>query len=437
MRGIWAVILFFISIALVACGGGSGSGGNHIPLGTLLVTADDASDDSAVENGRVSVYNDKNLIVQNGITDAGGEFKCSLSPGSYYVKVTAQGFNPVPPSNQSAIPFEILDEKETIEHVILEVHPNVGSTGQLSGIVMTPAPDFKGVSNVLVIAEDQAQDLFTSGLSGPDGDFSLFNVEPGSYTLSAYCAGYRQVADPGTVDVVIDENHEQNDIEIIAHANADLSGQVTFLAITNGIVDITLIHPDTKDTIPGLSTLNDPNNVYRLESIPPGTYIAWASFRNDGYVMDPDWIFKFGLPEITFLESTADQDLDFSVTGAVTISSPTNEADLVVPQYIYTDSPSFTWEKYPSAKEYIVEVFDSQGNTIWGGFDGAGIVQHPQIVANQTSVEFNYDFSAVGPLQNGETYRWKIYADNNADPNVQTLISASENLMGLFTYIQN
>jgi hypothetical protein len=302
---------------------------------------------------------------------------------------------------------------------------------------MASAPDSTGVPDVLVIAEDDVQNLFASGVSGPDGNYVLYNVEPGSYTLSAYRAGYRQVSDPGAVDVIIDGNHEQNDIEIETHENADLSGQVTFLAIINGVIDITLIHPDTLDTIPGLSTFNDTNNNYLLESIPPGTYIAWASFRNDGYVMDPDHIFKFGLPQITFAENSNDQELDFSVTGAVTIIEPTNEADLVVPQYIYTDSPTFTWEKYPSAKEYIVEVFDSQGNTIWGGFDAAGVVQHPQIAANQTSVIFNSDGSATELLQDGETYRWKIYADNDDALNVQTLISSSEGQMGLFTYIQN
>ncbi len=437
MRAISTVFfLLFISIIIVACGGGSGD--SHIPMGTLLVTVNAASDDSAVEGAHVSVYNSKNLIAENGTTDAAGEFECSLSPGSYYIKVAAQGFNPLPFSNQGAIPFQIFDGQTTMESIVLDAHPQAGSTGQISGIVATtPAPDSNGVSDVLVIAEDSAQNLFASCTSGPDGVYALFNVEPGSYTLSAYRSGYRQVSPLPIVDVVIDGNHEQNDIEIEIHDNADLSGQVTFLAITNGTVDITLIHPDTLDTIPGLSTLNDANNNYLLRSIPPGTYIAWASFRNDGYVMDPDHIFKFGLALITFTENASNQVLDFSVTGAVTITYPTNEEDLVVPVFIYTDSPEFLWEKYPSAKEYIVEVFDSQGNTIWGGFDAAGVVQHQQIPASQDSVVFNFDGSATELLQDGETYRWKIYADNDDALDIQTLISSSEDQMGLFTYIQN
>lgn len=440
MRRILPVFLFVFGIVIIGCGGsGGGSGSDHIPMGTLLVTVDAASDDSAVPDASVLVYNDKNLIAINGTTDLDGEFEFPLSPGSYYVKVTAQGFNPVPLTNQAAIPFEVIDGQTTVKSVILDAHPNAGNTGQVSGMVMTPAPDLNGVSEVLVIAEDSVQELFASCLSGPDGDFVLYNVEPGRYTLSAYRAGYRQVSDPEPVDVEIERIYEENDIEIVTHTNADLRGQVTFLAKTNGIVDITLIHPGTRDTIPGLSTLNNTNNTYLLESIPPGTYIAWASFRNDGYVMDPDWIFKQGLPEITYDVNTPDQILDFSVTGVVTIADPTNGASLVVPEIIHELTPTFTWEKYPSAQEYIIEVFDSQGNTIWGGFDDAGVVQHDQITADKTSVEFDFDESASAALQDGETYRWKIYADKDDVLNVQddTLISSSEDLMGLFTYIQN
>ena len=436
MRSILFFFLFFFSIVIVGCGG-SGSSDTHNPMGNLWVTVDGYNDGSAIQDASVSVYDDKNLIVIKSKTDVNGEFEYSLSPGSYYVKVAAQGFNPVPLLKEGAIPFEIFDGQTTTESIILDAHPNSGNTGQLSGTIMTPAPNSNGVSDVLVVAEDSTQNLFASCISGPDGDYDLFNVEPGNYTLTVYLSGYRQISDPVAVDVIIDGNYEINDIAIESHDNADLSGQVTFLAIANGVVDITLIHPDTLDTIPGLSTLNNKSNNYLLESIPPGTYIAWASFCNDGYVMDPDHIFKFGLPQITFPEDSSDQTLDFSVTGAVTITGPTNEASLVVPQNVYTASPTFTWEKYPSAKEYIVEVFDSRGNTIWGGFDTNGVVQHPQIIQSETSVVFNFDGSATALLEDGETYRWKIYADNDAAANVQTLISSSEDLMGLFTYIEN
>lgn len=438
MRNILSVVFLIVSIAVVGCSsGGSGDSGTRIPMGALLVTVDSSSDDSAIQGASISVYDDRSLIVVKGETDVAGEFRYSLSPGSYYVLVAAQGFNPVPLPGLEAIPFEIIDNQTTNESITLDAHPNAGNTGQISGILMTPAPNSSGVSDVLVIAKDATQNLSVSGISGPDGGYTLFNIEPGRYTLTVYRSGYREKSDPVTVDVLANGNYEQNDIEIEPHENADLSGHVTFLAVENGVIDITLIHPDTLDTIPGLSTQNDTNNNYVLKAIPPGTFIAWASFRNDGYVMDPDRISKFGLPQVSFTEVSSDQVQDFEVTGAVAIIDPTNEANLVVPESIYTSSPTFTWEKYPSAKEYIIEVLDSQGNTIWGGFDTNGVIQHPQVGQNATSATFNFDGSATAALQDGETYRWKIYADDNADVNVQNLISSSEDQMGLFIYIEN
>jgi hypothetical protein len=438
MRNFYLTISFVLAIVLAGCGGGGGGSGgsgdsdDHIPMGTLSVNVVDAIDYTSVNDASITVYDSSNILVTKGLT-VDGDFEYSLSPGTYIITVAAQDYLPVPPSNQSAIPFAIIDGQTTTQNVALDEHPDAGTTGQISGYTLTPAPGSNGISGVLVVAKDDALSLSASATTGPDGDYVIYNVTPGSYTLKAYLAGYRETSTPVTVDVVAPDSYGENDIEIQTHENADLSGQITFLAVTNGIVDITLIHPDTLDTIPGLSTLNN-GTTYLLEAIPPGTYIAWASFRNDGYVMDPDHIAKFGIPEVTYTDVSADQTQDFSVTGAITITDPTNAASPVIPEVVNTDEPTFTWIPYPSAKEYIVEVFDSQGNTIWGGFDVAGVVQHPQIDFHQTSVVFNFDDTATTLLQDGETYRWKIYADDDAALNVQILLSSSEDQMGLFKY---
>jgi len=62
------------------------------------------------------------------------------------------------------------------------------------------------------------------------------------------------------------------------------------------------------------------------------------------------------------------------------------------------------------------------------------VVNHTQIDANESSAVFNFDGSASDALQDGQTYRWKIYADDDATANIQNLISASEDQMALFTY---
>lgn len=436
MHKISVGILLFFVLAITGCGsGGGGSGDSHAPMGTLSVTVVDSADNQPVDDASVTVYDSSNTLVTRGLTDD-GLFHYSLSPGTYTIKVAAQDYLPVPPTNQSAVPFEIIDDQTTTQNIALDEHPDAGTTGRISGYIVTQALGLSGVSGVLVVAKDDAQEIFSSGTSGPNGNYVIYNLKPGSYTLEVYLAGYREVSDPVTVDVVVKGSHVADDIEIEPHDNADLYGKLTFLAIVNGVVDITLLHPDTLDTIPGLSSSNDANALtYRLSSVPPGSYIAWASFRNDGYVMDPDWIYKNpGVLDVVFTASGGDVELNFSVTDSVTITSPTNEADLVVPMEVNTATPTFTWVKYPSAKEYIIEVFNSKGETIWGGFNDSGVVQHDHIGADATSAVFDFDDSAAVDLQDGKVYRWKIYADDSATQNVQTLLSSSEDQLGLFKY---
>lgn len=436
MRRISVGIILFLVIA-IGGGGGGGSDDSHTPMGTLSVDVVDAIDDTPINDASITVYDSSNILVTRDLS-FDGSFEYSLSPGTYIITVAAQDYLPVPLSNQSAIPFEIIDGETTIQTVAMEEHPDAGTTGQISGYTLTPDPDFLGISGVLVVAKDDSLDLHASAITGPDGDYVIYNAPPGNYTLEAYLAGYREISEPVTVDVVAADEYFADEIEMEVHANADLYGKVTFLAIVNGVVDITLVHPDTLDVIPGLSTQNqDSELTYQLDSVPPGTYIAWASYRNDDYVMDPDSIRKSGLPKVEFTESSGDLEKNFDVTGAVTIDSPTNEPDLVVPVEVNTASPTFTWIKYPSAKEYIVEVFDSSGETIWGGFNDLGEIQHTQIGQEETSAVFNFDESATAQLQDGEVYRWKIYADSDALQNVQGLISSSEDQMGIFKYIDN
>jgi hypothetical protein len=116
----------------------------------------------------------------------------------------------------------------------------------------------------------------------------------------------------------------------------------------------------------------------------------------------------------------------------VTIVSPTNPANAVIPAVADSILPTFHWNAYPQAKEYIIEVRDINGNLIWGGFTESGVINHSQIPKEWNSVEFNFDGSALSALNPGDVYQWRIYVDDAAAPGIQTLLSSSEDLMGLF-----
>jgi hypothetical protein len=44
----------------------------------------------------------------------------------------------------------------------------------------------------------------------------------------------------------------------------------------------------------------------------------------------------------------------------------------------------------------------------------------------------NFDGTASETLHAGEIYQWKVYADDSGDNGIQTLISTSEDLLGIF-----
>ena len=163
--------------------------------------------------------------------------------------------------------------------------------------------------------------------------------------------------------------------------------------------------------------------------------IAWASLKNDGYVIDPDWVFKNpGGLDISFATSDT-LGLNFSVTDAITIVSPTNPADSTFAFMADSQVPIFRWESYPSAKEYFIEVKDHSGNILWGGLNGNGTVNHDFIGADADSVVYNFDNRPGTPaLKPGEIYQWKLWADKGtqADSFVENLISSSEDLRGIF-----
>jgi len=403
---------------------------------TIVGSVSNSSDSSAISNANVSLYDaNTNEPVNRVLTDSEGNYTFTVIEGNFYLKIDAQGYYSAPPEDGAPIPFGAPGNDTTLQQIFLDARPDSSTLGGFSGNV-NPS-DTSGISGVLIIATS-SQNTF-SGTTGPDGYYVFYNVPPGTYQLEYHVAEYLPVSTGVTVTVTAGVITDNVDSEMASGAMGKVSGQVSFVAVSNPSfdVDVTVIHPQAREAIPGLSTfINAQGGSYSISSIPYDTYIVWASYRNDGLVMDPDAIHKSGLPIITFSDAFHETSISFKVTGAVELISPTNLPDSVYPTPIFTTQPTFTWTKtssYASVKEYIIEVFNSKGEVIWGGFDDNGVIRHPKIDPQETtSVVYNFDGSAINPLEQGQTYRWKVYADDDADPNVQTLLSSSENLMGLF-----
>ena len=300
----------------------------------------------------------------------------------------------------------------------------VANAGIVTGKTVTGSGS--PVAGVLVVAH--AGSAGYSTVSDNNGNFTIYNVPAGSYYVQGFIASYNSDSVSATVTA---SSSVTANLSLASGASGAVTGNITYLATTNKDVDVSIINPYTRESIPGLTTMTSGGS-YTLSNVPNGNYIARATYRNDTLVMDPDWILKNGEPTVTVASASATRN--FSVTGSVLLSSPTNDPSSTVPVKVSGTTPTFSWAAYPSTSDYAVEVSDENGNVIWGGFTGSGaaIVRNVTVPASQTTIVYNSDNSAKQPLQAGHFYRWRIYACKNVTGTPSwKLISVSEDQMGL------
>jgi len=395
------------------------------PPTVIQVIVKSSADSSVIAGANVVLYNaNKGESVSRTFSGNDGIAKFEdLSAGNFYSRISAQGFKEVPQGSVSPVPFSVSSGQTFSQTYYMDELQ--GTFGKIEGTV-TP-----NLSGFLIVATSSGMNEEYHTYSGPDGYFVLFNVPYNSYEVDAIKSGYQSTNQP-QVTLSSGSSSATVQINVIQITGSTLTGKVTFLAAQNGIVDISLLDKISYSVVNGLTAMIDTSRNYAINNIPAGEYVAWASYENDDYVMDPDWIFKNpGALNVSFTTDTS-KVRDFSVTDAINIVSPTNPANSITPALADSVVPTFYWNAYPQTKEYIIEVRDINGNLIWGGFTAIGEIRHTQIPKEWNSVEFNFDGSALMQLQSGNIYQWRLYSDDEATAGVQTLLSSSEDLMGLF-----
>ena len=420
MRNRNLLILAFLLLLVWSCGK------EEEPLvvtGVVSGKVTDANSGAALDGVRIIVFaSNTNEPVQSLVSDAEGAYRAELTEGSYYLKLYRNGYNQVPPKGMSPLPFTITVGGELAKSY--EMNPSqVQNGGYIKGRL---SEGTLGVAGALVVAEKDGQGY--SAVTDAAGDYFIYNLPAGSYSLKGWLAGYS--SEQQSVSVASAAESIKN-LQLTKGVSGSVSGALSFLASTAVEVDVTLVHPITAEPIPGLLTSSTQN--YNIANVPDGTYIARATFRNDGRVVDPDWIIKNGEPVVTV--SGGNVARNFSLTGAVKLNAPTNLAETTEPKVITETTPEFSWAPYSSASDYVVEVSDVNGNVVWGGFreGSAGPEKVVMVPSSQTSVVYNFDKTASSPLLPGKVYRWRIYASKNDSKEATgwKLISVSEDQMGI------
>jgi hypothetical protein len=415
------LLLSFITyLALTSCKKNESNPTN----GTVNGTITNIQEGTALANANIEFFNsvDNSPTAYATTSGSDGKYSISLPAGTYLMKISNQGYNSIPPEGISAVPV-VVTAGQTIPASYQMVASSITNAGYVSGKVVVGTTPKQGV---LVIVSGNAGTY--SGTSGTNGIFTIYNVPAGSYTLKGYIASFN--SNPANVTITQNAKTTASDLILTSGATGTVSGSVTFLATTNIEVDVSLVIPGTNSTIPGLTVMTSSGN-YTLTNVPNGTFIARASWANDNKVVDPDWIIKSGEPIV--IVNSNNVSLNFSLTGSVLLISPSNALTTTVPVEVTTASPVFSWTAYASTDNYVLEVIDMNGTTVWGGISGTPLTRKVIIAKTQTSATYNFDATGQA-LQNGKTYRWRVYASKNDSGQALgwKLISASEEQMGLF-----
>ena len=409
------------------------------PMGILNGTVTSETGGITIEGAQID------LFLENGdpagkelITDIDGKYSVELEPGNYSARVYKQSYNSIPPQGVTPIGFSISDDQTTTKDYSMSTS-DVVDGGWITGTVKSGE---SAVSGINVIAT-QGTNTY-AGITNQEGMYTIYNVPAAAYSVKGWKQGFNSPEASATVNA--NTGTENIDLAVTEDATASLSGSITFLATSNGTVDVTLIDKASRLAIPGLSVMTDGS--YTIDGIPDGSYEAIATFKNDTYVVDPDWVAKNN-PGALDVNVPGTTQKDFSVTGAVTLTSPTNTYPEATPIEISEMNPTFTWESYSATKGYIFEIQKENGETIWGGMDDAAYGSIKWLdEAHVTSPSYTYPATAPA-LQVGTVYRWLVYAhsDVNTEGKEHTgvyptgdlwwqLVSTSEDQMGLIKIVE-
>lgn len=271
---------------------------------------------------------------------------------------------------------------------------------------------------ILVAAEPVVRTGATvTGHADSKGNYTLFNVQPGSYSVQAYQKGSN--FDGATVEVV-DTDLAGVDIARSDRAAGTVTGDVSIVA-GNGVTTVVMALESTFDEemsrgvlVPGLRAPEPgiaPNvaGAFSIPGVPDGNYVVLAAFENDGLVRDPDPdIAGTQIQRLRVENGVASIQPSFKVTSAIRMIGPgAGGFDEEIP-----GAPTFEWQAYPSAKNYLLELYDTFGNPVWE--------------TTVTGTRVPYDGSEE--LTPGIPYQWRLTAFGNAG----NPISLSEDLLGVF-----
>jgi hypothetical protein len=351
---------------------------------------------------------------------------------SVTLRVDASGFQSFPGGVRQALPISIASPVESSgKLVIASALTEVGllalqgaGTGVIAGKAQVPTSR----AGVLVVAETGAGTGGISAIADTSGDFKVFNVPAGSFTVKTYAKGVNY--DPINVNVTAGQTSAANPTINTGKAASQVSGSVNIVNPGTGTATSVILVVESTfndalargETPPGLRAPDPgvaPNvtNAFAISGVPEGKYVVLAAFENDNLVRDPDT--SIAGTQIVHIQVTSGNNTtlstSFKVTGALDVIGPGKDG----PEKV-TAAPVLTWVDDSSEDGYTVVVYDAFGNVVWGPTD------LPKFSGSNPSIQY------AGPLDKGMFYQFKATSWRNPSGTSRVNISNTEDLRGVF-----
>lgn len=431
---------------------------NDDPIEHALVQATDINDTPVGSTAETDANGDYELTVPqlwdlDGVLgnegEGEGEGESQLPYGDYRLRSQAMYYQEFPTAIRPSLPIDmeiaelqesaegegegiddwVIDETiSTLTHI--KLIPLAGDTSQLGSI----AGHIESNRNagVLVVAERSVTEAFT-GLSGFDGNYMIFNVPPGTYTVNGYALGVQ--LNPAT-NVAVAASETKMDVNLTESSEplSTVSGNVTIVNAPGGsltsvvlAVESTFNESVARGIVPPGLRVGEISGAFTIPNVPRGRYVVLAAFENDGLVRDPDPnIAGTQILHLEVPEPGPDYDItipdSFKITEALAVVTPGAEG----PEAISSPTPNLEWADDSSEEGYTVWVLDSFGNEIWRMDLG------PVSGQESVSVPFDQDGSATSALIEGMYYQFRAQSWKEDHLGVRGPISMTEDLRGVF-----
>jgi hypothetical protein len=411
-----------------------------IILGYVL----DLADDSPIQGALVQALDVNGAPVgTTGETDEEGAYTLSVPAlrdpdgvpveGQYTLRVQAAGYQHFPTAIRPALPLDVstaaLGESDwVIENTLTTVKliglpGDTSLLGSISGAIVAEKN-----AGVLVVAE--GTDATLTGFSDIDGNYVVFNVPAGTYTVAGYAADIQ--INPGNASVTEGEAVTDVDLSESSQPLSTVSGNVQIVnapgdAQTSVVLAVEETFEDAagRGSVPPGLRVGGVTSSFSISGVPDGRYVVLAAFENDGLVRDPDQ--TIGGTKIVRIEvpdpetgNTIALSEGFKVTEALQVESPGSDQ----PDQVDTLTPVFEWQDDSSEEGYEITVLDAFGNLIWTDEIGP--------VSGSLTVQHTY---AGPPLDAGMFYQFRTTSFREKT-GTRTAISTTEDLKGVFYYIE-